>query len=188
MLRTVMDSTDRIGAQNCGTAANFDCRSSTVNVPTFEEEACVFESPHSLLTDSAFHATLVITLNPKATGGEAGRPFFFARGGTRGGGSGFGRARGRGGGGESHTTTPAARLQACAMHMPHAHHTRAAATRACRPWPTPPGPWPGPGPGWRRRRRRELRVFYFRCYIYGQKGMRGFEHAGLLFEGGNVNR
>ena len=58
MLRTVMDSTNRLRIHNFETCLNFDCRSSTVNVPTFEEEACVFESPHSLLTDSAFRATL----------------------------------------------------------------------------------------------------------------------------------
>ena len=95
-------------------------------MPTFGVEGCAFESPHSRLTDSAFRATLVITFSPKATGGKAGRPFFFGEGRGPRGVAGFGRARG--GGGESHTTTPAARLQACAMHMPH--HTRAA---HCKP-------------------------------------------------------
>ena len=135
MLRTVMDSTNRLRTHNFETCLNFDCRSSTVNVPTFEEEVCVFESPHSRLTDSAFRATVVITFSPKATGGDAGRPLFLCGAGPRGGvrfWAGPGPAWRR----LKPTTTPAARLQACAMHMPH--HTRAAATRACHPWPPPP--------------------------------------------------
>ena len=143
MLRTVMDSTNRLRNHNFETCLNFDCRSSTVNVPTFEEEVCVFESPHSRLTDSAFRATVVITFSPKATGGEAGRPLFLCGAGPAGGGPVLG---GPGAGVAAVKAHDDTSCPVAGMRNAHAtSHTRS----------SHPGLPPLAG----------LRVFYFRCYI-----------------------